>query len=998
MAAIHETAYPRIKPIFTQKELVEVFKPNNTELLLLDTKTKKTSNVSRLGFMLFLKYYQYLGRPVKVKHIDDSIKQYVAEQLNISPQTSLKEYSQATRTRHMQIIREYLNINSDNHARRQLMKATALQAATIKENLADIVNRIIEELFRERYELPAYQSLVRLSRAARTVTNRNYYSAIANALTKEQQQLIDSILGIGMDPAINKDDENLSWLMLKQESKAPTSNNVKDFINYVNQLKSLRQKTNVDLSFIPPARLEHLRDEAMVTDRSDMQKIAPLKRYALVVILIYMKAASGIDDLVQIFILWMRKIETKAKNRLEEYRLKQAEKTDEYILLLYNMLLAVKNNTTDQKAIEAIKFQLGDNIDNLIEQCKEHLGLTEDKHINWMKKPYKNKRYIILNLIDSLNVCSSTQDKSIEIALAFITHHRYSNQEWLEIKDTDPVPIDLSLLSEPWFKVVTGLRKKGESVTKIHRHYYEIAVLHTLMGDLNCSDAYVKDAFIYDDPNKQFITWEEFLLHVDNYCEITKKPKDPHAFITSLQEQQREIALMVDKNYENNAYLTIDKGKPVLKKLPPKEEHPDLDKIRIMIMEEMPVITIVEAMVDVEHWLNLSACFKPISGNDSKIKDYPARFIATSLSYGSNMGPTQAERCLLKFTRKQIAWLFHHHATEQRINKTITKIINHYNRFALPKKWGTGNSASVDGTFWDMYKQNLLAAHHVRYGRYGGVGYYHVSDQYIALFSNFISSAVHESVYLLDGIVENDSDIKPKQIHGDSWAQSEVLFGLAYLLGIAVMPRIKNFNHLYFYKASKDDFYQNINDLFTEKPIDWELIVAHYYDMLRVVISIQQGKVKASTVLRKLCSKSRKNKLYYAFRELGRVERSIFLLKYINDPELRRIIQAATCKSEEFNEFIDWICFGGGGVIGDNMQFSQRKIIKFNHLLANMLIFHTVVHQTKAINKLRSIGIDIPDEMLSGFAPYWRDHLNRFGVFALDMDKIKGNVEYNFET
>ena len=167
------------------------------------------------------------------------------------------------------------------------------------------------------------------------------------------------------------------------------------------------------------------------------------------------------------------------------------------------------------------------------------------------------------------------------------------------------------------------------------------------------------------------------------------------------------------------------------------------------------------------------------------------------------------------------------------------------------------------------------------------------------------------------------------------------------------MPRIKQFKHLYYYKASSKDHYENINELFTEKPIDWELIETHYHDMLRVAISIQKGKVKASTVLRKLCSKSRKNKLYFAFRELGRVERTIFLLNYINDPEMRRMIQAATCKSEEFNQFISWIRFGGGGVISDNMRPNQRKIIRFNHLLANMLIFHTVVYQTKAINKLR---------------------------------------------
>ena len=294
-----------------------------------------------------------------------------------------------------------------------------------------------------------------------------------------------------------------------------------------------------------------------------------------------------------------------------------------------------------------------------------------------------------------------------------------------------------------------------------------------------------------------------------------------------------------------------------------------------------------------------------------------------------------------------------------------------------------------------MYTQNLLAAHHIRYGRYGGVGYYHVSDQYIALFSNFISCGAHESIYLLDGIVENDSDMQPKKVHGDSWAQSEVLFGLASLLAILIMPRIKQFKHLYYYKASSNDRYENINELFTEKPIDWELIETHYHDMLRVAISIHKGKVKASTVLRKLCSKSRKNKLYFAFRELGRVERTIFLLNYINDPEMRRMIQAATCKSEEFNQFIAWIRFGGGGVISDNMRPNQRKIIRFNHLLANMLVFHTVAYQTKAINKLRAQGIEIPNEILSGISPYWTEHFNRFGIFHLDMEKMMAEIEYS---
>jgi TnpA family transposase len=117
---------------------------------------------------------------------------------------------------------------------------------------------------------------------------------------------------------------------------------------------------------------------------------------------------------------------------------------------------------------------------------------------------------------------------------------------------------------------------------------------------------------------------------------------------------------------------------------------------------------------------------------------------------------------------------------------------------------------------------------------------------------------------------------------------------------------------------------------------DWDLIKTYYHDMLIVVISIFKGKIKASTILRKLCSKSRKNKLYFAFRELGRVVRTIFLFNHINDPELRKMIQAATCKSEEFNEFISWIKFGDGDVISDNLHYNQAKIIKFGHFLANM--------------------------------------------------------------
>ena len=996
MAAIHETAYPRIKPHLTHKEFKEIFTPTDDELALLNSKTKLTLPVPRLGFMILLKCYQYLGRPISLQKVEEPIKKYIANHLGIKEPFDLSSYTQSskTRKRHINIIRTYLNISADKKSRRHLMKTAALEAAATRENLADIINRIIDELIKSRFELPAFQNLVRLARAARTVVTNGIYQHIFNALSEEQKKLIDISIGLTHQ---NSDDEVLSWSLLKLEPKRPTTNNIKEYVQYVSTMKSLRQKININLDFITPARIEQLRDEAMVADMDDMKKaLRPIKRYALATILIYMKTASAIDDLVQIFIRWIRRIEAQAKQTLETYRLNQADNTDEYVRLLYKTLLALKNNKTAQDKVRAIEEELGEKTDALIEECKEYLGLTTEHHITWMLKPYTNKRYVIFQLLGNLAILSSTQDKSIEMALKFVTYYRHSHKEWIELDDSELIQPDLSFLSEGWFKAVTGLKRERHLVVKkINRHYYEMAVFTVLAGDLNCSDAYVEDAFIFDDPNKHLVTWEQFYKDVDGFVELNNLPKESGKFVALQQDKLRQTATKVDSDYPNNSNLLIDRGLPILKKPPQKKEHPELEKIRQLIMDEMPVKSIVDVIIDVENWLNLSVHFKPLSGYETKIADYPSRFVATSLAYGCNMGPTQAERSLLMFTRKQIAWLFNHHVTDQKLIKAINILIKHYNLFSLPRHWGPGDSLSVDGTFWDMYTQNLLAAHHIRYGRYGGVGYYHVSDQYIALFSNFISCGAHESIYLLDGIVENDSDIQPKKVHGDSWAQSEVLFGLSSLLGISIMPRIKQFKNLYYYKASSQDFYEHINELFTEKPIDWALIETHYHDMLRIALSIHKGKIKASTILRKLCSKSRKNKLYFAFRELGRVQRTIFLLNYINDPDMRSMIQAATCKSEEFNQFISWIRFGDGGVISDNLRSNQRKIIRFNHLLANMLIFHTVVYQTKGINKCRALGIEIPDELLSKFSPYWNEHLNRFGVFQLDMQNVMSEIEYD---
>ena len=209
------------------------------------------------------------------------------------------------------------------------------------------------------------------------------------------------------------------------------------------------------------------------------------------------------------------------------------------------------------------------------------------------------------------------------------------------------------------------------------------------------------------------------------------------------------------------------------------------------------------------------------------------------------------------------------------------------------------------------------------------------------------------------------------------------------------MPRIRNWKDLTLYRPDNTNKYKHIDEIFSDT-INWDLIEKYFPDMLRVALSIKDGKITPSTILKKLGTYSRKNKLYQAFRELGRVIRTAYLMKYIKDVELRSTIQAATNKSEAFNGFAKWIAFGNDGIIRENSREEQRKIIKYNHRVANCLIFYNTCMLTHIIEDLINEGYVIEKETLASLSPYITHHINRFGKYKLDLDRKPQDILYEF--
>jgi TnpA family transposase len=133
-----------------------------------------------------------------------------------------------------------------------------------------------------------------------------------------------------------------------------------------------------------------------------------------------------------------------------------------------------------------------------------------------------------------------------------------------------------------------------------------------------------------------------------------------------------------------------------------------------------------------------------------------------------------------------------------------------------------------------------------------------------------------------------------------------------------------------------------------------------------------------------------------AFRELGKVVRTGFLLRYIASAELRSTIQVAMNKSEQFNAFVKWVSFGGDR-LETNDRDLQSKIVQYQHLVANCLIYFTVSELTGIVKELKEEGFEVSQEALAHINPYLTEHINRFGDYRINLDRTPLRPDYDFK-
>ncbi|BDB29187.1 transposase (plasmid) [Cupriavidus sp. P-10] len=268
----------------------------------------------------------------------------------------------------------------------------------------------------------------------------------------------------------------------------------------------------------------------------------------------------------------------------------------------------------------------------------------------------------------------------------------------------------------------------------------------------------------------------------------------------------------------------------------------------------------------------------------------------------------------------------------------------------------------------------------------GAVAYRHVADNYIAVFRHLIPPGVWEAIYVIEGLLKAGLSVESHTVHADTQGQSAAVFAFTHLLGIKLMPRIRNWQDLKLYRADANTKYKHIDRLFSDT-VDWQLIAFHWQDLMQVALSIQAGTISSPLLLRRFGSESRRNRLFLAAQELGKVVRTAFLLEWIGSRELRQEITATTNKIESYNGFAKWFSFGGD-VLAENDPNEQQKRLRYNNLIASAVILQNTADMMQALRAMVKEGIKVDVAAIGLLSPYLTSNIKRFGDYRLNLERV----------
>lgn len=938
-----------------ESDLLRHYILNNEDISYIKQRRRPEN---KLGFALQVCALRYPGRLLQPnEEIPESILSFIGAQIGLSVDDIL-DYGRRTQTRYehsasLQALYGYIKFNFEENIEFRKWFNDAAEHAKSNELLA---HAVVVKLRSMKIVLPAPSTLERICADGLVSAEIRITQRIFNNLN-------DSVI-IRLQNLLNEHTSSniTQFVWLRQHEVGNNSrimNNLLDRLEKINEI-AVPVKCLVN---VPHHRISRLRRQGERYYADGMRDLPDHRRLAILAVCVLEWRYQISDALIETHDRIVGKL-YRSSERARDAQISGQRNTIETTLKSFAEVGAslVAAKEAGESLNDVIESQGGwDKFSYLVDDAvRVNKKVTADP-LDFVTSGYARFRRYTPRLLRTFEIKGNSAAQPLLLAVGTI---KKLNNKGTPI---DELNLPLSFAKPKWH---SRLRNSCD------RKKWETAVLFSLRDGFRSGDIWLDTGRRFGQLSTNFISIES--IRKTNTLAVPFEAKE---WIDSRKEILKATLSLagdaVEKGLLPNS--TIQGGELHFTKLE-RQSPESTDKLILSLYRQLPKIRITDLLLEVDHLIGFTEAFTDIRTG------VPCRdqigLLTVLLSDGVNLGLTKMAAASNGHSYWELLRIAKWHIQEDAYDRALAMIVEAQSELPMARYWGEGLTASSDAQFLPVggagEAMNLV---NMKYGREPGIkAYTHVSDQYAPFATQAIPATAHEAPYILDGLLSNDAGRRINEQYTDTGGFTDHVFAMCSLLGYAFTPRIRDLPSKRLYAFELSSINKTIKPLVAGK-LNEKLIIKNWPDILRAASSCSANIIKPSHLLKKLSSYSRQNELALALREIGRVERSLFMLKWMMDEQLQHRTQLGLNKGEAHHALKRALSFNRHGEIRDRSSEGQHYRIAGMNLLAAIVIYWNTKKLGELVESMKTEGKIIPPELLAHTSPLGWEHIILTGEY-----------------
>jgi TnpA family transposase len=921
---------------------------------------------NRLGFAVQLCCLRFPGLPLAPDATPpDPLLEWVARQLQVDAGLWTR-YARRPETRreHLQELYAWLGLTPFGlrHARTSVQHLTELAVQTDRGVV--LATALVERLRQQRVLLPSIRVIERLCASARTRGLRRVYAALTELLTAGQREALDRLLEL-REATTQK---ALTWLR-----QPPGFPNAKHILEHLARLRTLRDLGLPDHleQVVHHNRLLKLAREGAAMTVQHLRNLEPGRRHATLVAVVLDTRATVTDEVIDLHDRILGTLFARAKRTHAEQFAQAGHTLHDTVRLFARVgqaLLAAR--TAGQDPFAAIEAVVSWEVFAARVADADQLARPERfDFLDQLGSGYTQLRRSTPTLLETLQLKAAPA--AAELLEAVETLKTLNATGARKVPEEAPT----GFVRKRWQDQVF-------TAQGVDRRFYELCVLTELKNALRSGDLWVQGS-------RQFKDFEDYLLPADRFAALQAEHTLPLAITTDGEAFLRERVDLLERESQTVNRLAVAEALPAAQLSDRGLRITPLDKavpaaaevLGRQVAALLPHLKITDLLLEVDDWTGFTRRFTHLRSGEP-VADRTA-LLAAILADAINLGLAKMAEACPETSYARLSWLHDWYVRDETYTAALAELTNAQAREPFAAHWGAGSSSSSDGQrFWAGGTGEGAAHLNAKYGREPGVTFYtHLADQYAPYHVTVIHAPVRDATYVLDGLLYHESELRIAEHYTDTAGFTDHVFALMHLLGFRFAPRIRDLADKKLYLPGDAKAFPALAPLIGGQ-LNLKQIRAHWAEILRLATSIKQGTVTASLMLRKLGSYPRQNGLAVALRELGRIERTLFTLEWLQSVELRRRVQVGLNKGEAKNALARAVFFHRLGELRDRSFENQRYRASGLNLVVAAIVLWNTVYLGRAVQALRAQGEVIDEDLLQHLSPLGWEHINLTGDYS----------------